>query len=307
MSEAREYYPHRLVLHQKGFTENSIYGLPIEAMLFLDYIGGWSAQKFKSSVKVKVVNGVRFQLLTYAKVARDLPHLLPMSAKSKISRWFRDLRTRNLVETVKDPGKHVYFRLTPLAEAVLKGHAFEAPPLRNSQGGVANFATVSLPGNIQEQSIINTPYPRGAETEVQISDQNLQRILSLFNRPADSLLDTSEKRAWQKSGALIGNTTENQWQMLEWHFRQCDKASMKFRHRFVTSLLNKWNAALAEAERVANEAGYDPRPEALLPAPPDGWEDAMRQLHPNVRDGIRWDELYPDIRKQIQELTNPKI
>jgi len=313
MSEASENYRHRLVLHQKGFTENSIYGLRIESMMFLDYLGGWTAPKFKSLVQIKMVDGVRFQLLTYPKVAADMPLLLPsiMSETSKppkISRWFRDLRTRSLVETTKGPRNTVYFRLTALAEAVLKDLPFEAPVLRNSQDSLAKIARLNLPGNIYEQCITNTPYPRGAETEVQIFDQNLHRILSLFpRRPANSPLDKSESQAWRDSCDLVGNTTENQWQMLEWHFRQRDDASIKFRHRSVTSLLHKWHAALAQAERVATEDGYDPRPKALLPAPPDGWEDALHQIFPDVVAGIRWEELLPDDRKQIQELINPKI
>ena len=95
----------------------------------------------------------------------------------------------------------------------------------------------------------------------------LDRVRGLFNKRASTPLDAAELHAWKAARLSVEQTTEHEWQLLEWVYGQKGNDVAKYRRHDMATLLNNWNGAIDKAQQWKTDGrpgqgGY-----------PKGWSD----------------------------------
>jgi uncharacterized protein YdaU (DUF1376 family) len=107
--------------------------------------------------------------------------------------------------------------------------------------------------NSLTQELINSSIspivPAGDKKE----DQVLSRLRGLFKMRASTPLDKSSENAWKAGKKIAMEATEEEWELLEWHYSQ----PQKYQKRSISALLNDWAKALQTAK---SEMGTSPTP-----------------------------------------------
>jgi hypothetical protein len=109
---------------------------------------------------------------------------------------------------------------------------------------------------IQYQKGINTLKDKDKEKEKDLGKKKgigeektllLNRVRGLFNKRSSTPLDLSEQRAWDKARRSVESTTEDEWQLLDWAYRQTQGDAHHWRRKDMATLLNNWNGEINRA------------------------------------------------------------
>lgn len=101
----------------------------------------------------------------------------------------------------------------------------------------------------------------------------LRRVEKLFGRTERRKLSVSEQRAWRAGQAMVGETTEREWEILEWWFSLSPETA-PYRKTDMAACLNNWHAEIAKATRNKMQA---------QPATP------VDHVKPRIPDNLRED------------------
>ena len=110
-------------------------------------------------------------------------------------------------------------------------------------------------------------------------------------------LDKAQETAWKRARSVVAETSEQDWQAIEWYYRQTGEVS-KFRRRDLATLLNNWNGECERARIAAHNIGFAP---ARIEAEPDGWQEFMRAHCQDEPVPPRWDQVRETLRDGIRE------
>lgn len=112
--------------------------------------------------------------------------------------------------------------------------------------------------NSLTQELINSSISPIVPVGDKKEDQVISRLRGLFKMRASTPLDKSSENAWKSGKQIAMEATEDEWELLEWHYSQ----PQKYQKRSISALLNDWAKALqtAKSERRAD----------LTPRKPDG-------------------------------------
>ena len=86
--------------------------------------------------------------------------------------------------------------------------------------------------------------PRTINQEPSKEDIVLLRLRGLFKMRPTTPIDRASVNAWKAGKQIALEATEQDWEMLEWHYSQ----PMKYQKRSISSLLNEWGKALQTAQ-----------------------------------------------------------
>jgi uncharacterized protein YdaU (DUF1376 family) len=129
---------------------------------------------------------------------------------------------------------------------------------------------------------------------------HLGRLRALFRIRPDTPLDSSSLRAWEKNKKTAAALTEEDWQSLEWAYRQKEGVAAQFRRKDLSTLLNNLLAEVTRARDWATRSGYCVRATAPVSMEPDGWRDLIEADYPEVNLST-WAALPESMKAWVRE------
>lgn len=100
-------------------------------------------------------------------------------------------------------------------------------------------------------------------------DLALNRVRSFFHKRAATPLDSSEQKAWKTARPSVISTSEQEWQLLEWVYKQSNGNASQYRRKDMATLLNNWNCEIDRA-KVWRNGDSNPQKKRELEAAPTG-------------------------------------
>ena len=128
---------------------------------------------------------------------------------------------------------------------------------------------------------------------------HLARLRALFRIQPSTPLDSSATRAWEKNKKSAAALTEEDWQALEWAYRQREGTAYKFRRKDLSTLLNNILAEVLRARQWAASAGVTPRA-PMATVEPEGWRDLVEAEYPEVNLST-WAALPDSMKSWVRE------
>jgi hypothetical protein len=123
----------------------------------------------------------------------------------------------------------------------------------------------------------------------------LTRFRNLFHIRAETPLDSSATRAWEKNKKAAADVSEEDWRFLEWAYRQKEGAAAQFRRKDLSTLLNNILAEVTRARDWAGRSGMSLSAAPAVSAEPEGWQDLVTSEFPECNLST-W-SLLPDSMK----------
>jgi hypothetical protein len=80
----------------------------------------------------------------------------------------------------------------------------------------------------------------------------LDRVRQLFNKRISTPLDKSEQKAWDAARKIVEQTSDDEWNLLAWVYRQQGNDVAKYRRHDMATLLNNWQGAIDRAREWHN-------------------------------------------------------
>lgn len=108
----------------------------------------------------------------------------------------------------------------------------------------------------------------------------LTRFRNLFNLRAETPLDSSSARAWEKNKKAAVAVSEEDWRFLEWAYRQKEGAAAQFRRKDLATLLNNILTEVSRARDWAGRSGASVSATAPVSMEPKGWQDLVTSEFP---------------------------
>jgi len=134
-------------------------------------------------------------------------------------------------------------------------------------------------------------------------DQLLTRAKELFRMRATTPLDSSQTRAWQKkeTRAAVTDTSDDDWQMLEWAYSQSSGDASTYRRKDLASMLNNWSCEISRARDWAKKSGARIQPAAKpTDDEPTQWRNAAQKMGYNeFLPSAQWHSLTWELRNEI--------
>lgn len=157
----------------------------------------------------------------------------------------------------------------------------------------------------------NTPIvPKGTDSPAAVSPaaQALLRARGLFRIRPSTPLDSGEERAWKKNKGAVAATAEDEWQALEWWYRQPNGPgeAAEYRRTQLSTLLNNWHAEIGKAKAAAAAAGVRPGPKKERVTEPEGWRDLLGAADPEMALPATFGELTESLRAYAWELDSQR-
>lgn len=126
------------------------------------------------------------------------------------------------------------------------------------------------------------PTPQGGELSLSASPESeaptkpplLRRVEKLFGRTERRKLSAGEIRAWRIGQAVVAETTDEEWAILEWWFALPDERA-PYRKTDMAACLNNWHAEIAKARRNKGQAPIGTPVEPIKPRIPDNLRDEI--------------------------------
>jgi len=143
---------------------------------------------------------------------------------------------------------------------------------------------------LDKNRIDNTPIvPQGdmelvmeCEPTPEAPDPILTRFRDLFHIRAETPLDLSSTRAWQKNKKAAAAVSEKDWYFLEWAYRQKEGSAAQYRRKDLATLLNNILAEVTRAREWAGREGVNPSAGPSVHAEPQGWQDIVTSEFPEM-------------------------
>jgi len=143
---------------------------------------------------------------------------------------------------------------------------------------------------LNKNRIDNTPIvPQGdmelvmeCEPTPEAPDPILTRFRDLFHIRAETPLDLSSTRAWQKNKKAAAAVSEKDWYFLEWAYRQKEGSAAQYRRKDLATLLNNILAEVTRAREWAGREGVNPSAGPSVHAEPQGWQDIVTSEFPEM-------------------------
>lgn len=132
------------------------------------------------------------------------------------------------------------------------------------------------------------------------------RVEKLFRRRESTPWDKSTLRAWNGAREAVGETAEEEWQLLEWFYALPYEGT--YRRRDLATLLNNWSAEIDRARnfKLTHPSANPTQLKADMETPPDHWRDRAATRFPSADfTGKEWGDLSHAIRKDIIETVLP--
>ena len=128
----------------------------------------------------------------------------------------------------------------------------------------------------------------------------LTRFRNLFHIRAETPLDSSATRAWEKNKKAAAAVSEDDWRFLEWAYRQKEGAAAQFRRKDLSTLLNNILAEVTRARDWAQREGMSLSAAPTLSAEPQGWQDLVTSEYPEVNLST-WANLPESMKAWVRE------
>jgi hypothetical protein len=92
----------------------------------------------------------------------------------------------------------------------------------------------------------------GTSLERMQGEPFLDRVRLLFHKRTSTPLDQSEAKAWQEARPCVEQTSEEEWQLLEWLYSQRGNDPAKYRRQDMATLFNHWQGSIDRAREWKN-------------------------------------------------------
>lgn len=140
--------------------------------------------------------------------------------------------------------------------------------------------------------------PLEVEKQASKSPDLLNRVRAIFRMRSSTPLDRAQETAWKNARHVVSATSEQDWETLEWYYRQSGEG-FNFRRQSLATLLNNWNGEIERAHTAAPALRR-----AKKQSEPEGW----REVWPLITDlpcPESWDELFTTQQQTVrQEVFN---
>ncbi len=129
----------------------------------------------------------------------------------------------------------------------------------------------------------------------------LTRCRRLFRMRAETPLDASTLRAWQKNKKTAAELAAEDWQNLEWAYAQTEGPAATYRRRDLATLLNNLTTEVLRARAWAASSTVQPLRTAVEPV---GWQDVITSEDPAFNCTTWWD-LPDSLKAFVREKLAP--
>ncbi len=219
-----------------------------------------------------------------------------------VKRIVKKLREGGFLDVEQNAGEHGTnrYRITVGGDAHVTSDKLSRVTSQTQRGDICSTKGVtpmSPESSLESSRIINRdPLVLNDSAPSPKSEDLLLRARQLFRMRSTTPLDRGQESAWKRARNVVAATSEHDWQILEWFYRQAGEV-VKYRRRDLSGCLNHWNAEISKADEAAHKCGFT---QASTKQEPTGWQEVFRETQQKAPPR-RWDEVSETVRDGIRE------